>query len=215
MAAVDRDLGFERVVGSVEELDGVYGPPDEAVKQKAIDHLDEHCREFIARSPFVLIATADRDGRCDVSPKGGPPGFVEVCDEKRLVIPDAKGNRRLDSFRNVVDRGRVGLLFLIPGLDETLRVNGRACLFRDPDVLERHATQGKIPGLALGVGVEEAFLHCAKAFRRSSLWQPEAWPSLEGLARPAQIWRDHIALPDLTTEAIEEYVEDDYRRNLY
>jgi PPOX class probable FMN-dependent enzyme len=215
MAAVDRDLGFDRVVDSVEELDGVYGPPDEPVKQKAIDHLDEHCRAFIARSPFVLIATADRDGRCDVSPKGGLPGFVEVCDEKRLVIPDAKGNRRLDSFRNVVDRGRVGLLFLIPGLDETLRVNGRACLFRDPEVLERHATQGKIPGLALGVGVEEAFLHCAKAFRRSSLWQPEVWPSLDGLARPAQIWRDHIAQPDLTTESIEEYVEDDYRRNLY
>jgi len=215
MAAVDRDLGFGHVVDSTEELDAVYGPPEEPAREKAIDRLDKHCRDFIGRSPFVLIATADRAGRCDVSPKGGPPGFVEVCDEKRLVIPDAKGNRRLDSFRNIVVRGRVGLLFLIPGLDETLRVNGRACLFRDPEVLERHETQGKIPRIAVGVEVEEAFLHCAKAFRRSSLWEPESWPSIEGLARPAQIWRDHIATPDLTTEAIEEYVEDDYRRNLY
>ncbi len=215
MSATESALGFAGVVTSAAELDGVYGPPDEPVKLKAIDHLDEHCRAFIERSPFVLIGTTDRDGRCDVSPKGGRPGFVEVCDDRHLVIPDAKGNRRLDSFRNVVESGRVGLLFLIPGLGETLRVNGRACLTRDPAVLERHITQGKTPGLAVGVEVEEAFLHCAKAFRRSSLWQPEEWPSLEGLAKPAQIWRDHIALPDLTTEAVEEYVEDDYRTNLY
>lgn len=208
-------FGFTRLVASAEELDGVYGPPDPPAREKAIDHLDRHCRDFIARSPFVLLATADRAGRCDVSPKGGPPGFVEVCDEKRLVIPDAKGNRRLDSFRNVLDSGRAGLLFLIPGLDETLRVNGRACLVRDPDVLERHATQGKVPRIAVGIEVEEAFLHCAKAFRRSTLWRPETWPSTDGLAKPAQIWRDHIAMPDLTTEAIEEYVEDDYRKNLY
>jgi PPOX class probable FMN-dependent enzyme len=215
MSAVDPTLGFSHVITSPDELDGVYGPPDEAVRVKAIDHLDGHCRAFVARSPFVLLATADRAGRCDVSPKGGPPGFVEVSNDKRLLIPDAKGNRRLDSFRNLIETGRIGLLFLIPGLDETLRVNGRACLTRDPAALQRHEIQGKIPGLALGVEVEEAFLHCAKAFRRSSLWRPETWPSLEGLAKPAQIWRDHIALPDLTTEAIEEYVEDDYRHNLY
>ena len=142
-------------------------------------------------------------------------GVIDTSDANRLVVPDAKGNRRLDSLRNVLDRGRVGLLFLIPGLDETLRVNGRACLTRDPAVLERHVTAGKTPGVAVGVEVEEAFLHCAKAFRRSSLWEPEAWPSLEGLARPAEIWRDHMALPDFTTEAIEDYLEDDYTNNLY
>ena len=215
MGAVDTSLGFAHAVTSREELAGVYGPPEEPAREKVIDHLDRHCADFIARSPFVLLATADRSGGCDVSPRGGPPGFVEVCDPKRLVLPDARGNRRLDSLRNVLDGGRVGLLFLIPGLDETLRVNGRACLTRDPAVLARHTTNDRTPKIAVGVEVEEAFLHCAKAFRRSSLWEPEAWPSLEGLARPAQIWRDHIAMPDLTTELIEDYLEDDYTNNLY
>lgn len=215
MSASDTALGFSHVVTSVEELEGVYGPPDTPAREKVIDHLDRHCRDLIARSPFVLLGTTDRSGRCDVSPRGGRPGFVEVCDERRLVLPDAKGNRRLDSLRNVLDGGRVGLLFLVPGFEETLRVNGRACLTRDPAVLERHAVGEKVPGIAVGVEVEEAYLHCAKAFKRSSLWRPEAWPSLDGLARAAEIWRDHIAQPDLTTEAIEDYLADDYTRNLY
>jgi uncharacterized protein len=183
------------------------------VVNKIIDHLDGHCREFIARSPFVLVATADDRGNCDVSPKGGPPGFVDVLDERRLAIPDAPGNRLAYSLRNIAAAGRVGLLFLIPGIEETLRVNGRAWLTRDAEVLRPLALGGKPPKVAVGVEVEEAFLHCAKAFKRSALWRPDDWPDTTGLASAAQIWRDHMAL-DLTTQDVQEFVDEDYANNL-
>jgi PPOX class probable FMN-dependent enzyme len=206
---------YQDVIASRDELAELYGPPIEAVVQKAIDHLDVHCREFIARSPFVLLATSDSSGRCDVSPKGGPPGFVGVLDEHRLLIPDAPGNKRIDSLRNVVENPHIGLLFLIPGLEETLRVNGSVTLVRDAELLAARELGGKPAKIGLGVEVEEAFLHCAKAFKRSGLWQPEEWPSLDGLARPAEIWRDHMALPGLTTEGVQELLDDDYVNNLY
>lgn len=215
MSTTERAPRFDAVVESLDEANAVYGPPDEPVQRKVIDHLDVHCRDFITLSPFVLVGTADPEGRCDVSPKGGPAGFVEILDERRLAIPDAKGNRLIDTLRNVAQTGRAGLLFLIPGMEETLRVNGRACLTRDPELLARHAVGSWTPAIAIGVEVEEAYLHCAKAFKRSGLWQEERWPSLEGLARPAQIWRDHIEMPEFTTEAVQEYLDDDYARNLY
>ncbi len=208
--------GFKDVVSSIEELGEANGVPDDAVKHKIIDHLDDHCRAFIARSPFFLLATADASGRCDVSPRGGPPGFVEVLDERRLVFADARGNRLMDSLGNIVSTGRAGLLFLLPGLRETLRVNGRAWVIRDSEILARHEIQpGRPPALAVGVEVDEAFLHCAKALIRSTMWNPETWPSLDGLARPAQIWKDHIALPDVTLEAVDELVEHGYTHELY
>ena len=201
------------MVGSTEELEELYGLPVEAVVSKIIDRLDGHCRDFISRAPFVLVATADERGNCDVSPKGGAPGFVAVLDEKRLAVPDAPGNRLVYSLRNVVFSGRVGLLFLIPGLEETLRVNGRASLTRDEALLERLAGDAKPPKVAIGVEVEEAFLHCAKAFKRSALWRPGEWPDRDGLASPAQIWRDHMAL-DMTAQDVQEFVDDDYANNL-
>jgi PPOX class probable FMN-dependent enzyme len=209
---VQSELKFDRVVSDLDELLDLCGRPDPAIRSKIIDHLDHHCRDFIARSPFFLLGTCDASGRCDVSPRGGPAGFVEVIDERRLVFGNAKGNQLIDSFQNIRETGRAGLLFLIPGMSETLRVNGRACLTRDPEILARHEIQaGKPPNMAVGVEVEEAFLHCAKAFIRSSLWTSETWPTLDGLARPAQIWRDHIALPDVTLEAVEEIVEESYQ----
>lgn len=215
MTAVERARGFRDVIGSVRELRELHGEPSEVARNKIIDHLDHHCRDFIGRSPFMLLATVDASGRCDVSPRGGPPGFVEVLDEKRLVFADAKGNRLADSLTNIVETGRAGLLFLIPGLDETLRVNGRASVTKDPAVLERHVIQeGRPPRLAIGIEVEEAFLHCAKAFIRSRLWHPESWASLEGLARPAQIWKDHAALPT-PVEEIQEYLDAEYVDELY
>lgn len=209
----DEQPAFSDALGSTEELEALYGLPVEAVVSKIIDRLDGHCRDFIACAPFVLVATADEDGNCDVSPKGGAPGFVAVLDEKRLAIPDAPGNRLVYSLKNVVSSHRVGLLFLIPGMEETLRVNGRACLTRDEALLERLAGEAKPPKLAIGVEVEEAFLHCAKAFKRSALWRPGEWPETDGLASAAQIWRDHMAL-DMTTQDVEEFVDDDYTNNL-
>ena len=204
---------FGDVLASADDLAAVYGPPVDAVTNKIIDRLDGHCRDFIARAPFVLVATADLAGNCDVSPKGGAPGFVQVLDGQRLAIPDAPGNKLVYSLRNIVDSGRVGLLFVIPGLEETLRVNGRACVTRDPRLLERFVGEGKPPRLAVGVEVEQAFLHCAKAFKRSALWRPAEWPVTDGLASPAQIWRDHMAL-DLTAQDVQELVDDDYTNNL-
>jgi uncharacterized protein len=203
---------FRDFVSHLDELTDLRGEPAPAIRSKVIDHLDQHCRDFIARSPFFVLATADADGRCDVSPRGGPPGFVETLDEHRLVFANAKGNQLIDSMRNIRETGQAGLVFLIPGMSETLRVNGRACLTRDPEILGRHVVQkGKPPNIAVGIEVEQAFLHCAKAFFRSSLWQPETWPSLEGMARPAQIWTDHMALPDVTLQAVEEIVDESYR----
>jgi PPOX class probable FMN-dependent enzyme len=204
---------FADVIGSPEEVAALYGPPVDAVVSKIVDHLDGHCRDFIARSPFVLVATADEGGSCDVSPKGGAPGFVAVLDENRLAIPDAPGNRLVYSLRNVIASGRAGLLFLIPGMEETLRVNGRACLTRDPAVLELLGREDKAPKVAVGVEVEEAFLHCAKAFKRSALWRPDEWPDRTGLSSAAQIWRDHMAL-DMTTQDVQDFVDDDYTNNL-
>ena len=204
---------FGDVLASAEDLAAVYGAPVDAVTNKIIDRLDGHCRDFIARAPIVLVATADAAGNCDVSPKGGAPGFVQVLDAQRLVIPDAPGNKLVYSLRNIVDTGRVGLLFMIPGREETLRVNGRACVTRDRALLERVAGEDKPPRLAVGVEVEEAFLHCAKALKRSALWRPEEWMDGDGLAAPAQIWRDHMAL-DLTTHDVQELVDDDYANNL-
>ncbi len=204
---------FTDVIGSADELADLYGPPVEAVVSKIIDHLDGHCRDFIARSPFVLVATADELGNCDVSPKGGASGFVSVLDERRLAIPDAPGNRLVYSLRNVVAGRRAGLLFVIPGMEETLRVNGRAWLTRDPEVLEPLAAGAKAPKVAIGVEVEEAFLHCAKAFKRSALWRPADWPDRAELASAAQIWRDHMAL-DMTTQDVQDFVDDDYENNL-
>ena len=207
-------LGFENVIASAEELASLYGPPAEAVVSKVIDRVDKHCRDFIGLAPFVLVATADADGRCDVSPKGGDPGFVAVLDEHRIAIPDAPGNKLVYSLKNIEATGRAGLLFLIPGMEETLRINGRACLTRDPALLEDLAHDGKVPGVAIGIEVEEAFLHCAKAFKRSHLWQPDAWPTRDGLARPAQIWKDHMAI-QMSTDDVERWVDEDYRTRLY
>lgn len=215
MSATEGTVRFGDQVGSIDELSAIHGEPSQIARDKIIDHVDGHCRAFIERSPFFLLSTAGPDGRCDVSPRGGPPGFVEILDEGRLVFADAQGNRLADSLRNIVQTGRAGLLFLIPGLDETLRVNGRACVTRDPEILARHEIQkGRPPELAIGLEVEEAFLHCAKAFIRSDLWSPDSWQSLEGLARPAQIWKDHAALPT-PVEEIEEMLVVEYSEELY
>jgi hypothetical protein len=214
MAQAERERGT--VVETVDQLRLLLGSPDEAVAQKVIDRLDPHCRAFIDRSPFVVVATTGANGTVDASPRGGPAGFVEVLDEHRLVYAEARGNLLADSLRNILATGRIGLLFLIPGLGETLRVNGRASLTTDPEILARHVVQeGRPPKVAVLVTVEEAFLHCAKAFIRSSLWRPDSWPSQEGMARPAQVWRDHIALAELTLEEVEELVEESYRNELY
>src|SRR3954466_12316079 len=156
---------------------------ERAVK-KDIGHLAEMCRRLIAASPMVFIATYSKDGQADVSPRGGQPGFVTVLDETRLAIPDAPGTRRLDTLENVVESGRAGVIFVIPGRDTTLRVNGPAHVTAEPDVLERLTPVGKQPRTALVVEAEEVYAHSPQAFVRSKLWDPAPWPDPAGLPTP-------------------------------
>ena len=206
---------FRNVVTNEAELRELMGTPSAGAVAKDIGVLDAHCRAFIARSPFVLVATAANDGRCDVSPKGDAPGFALVLDDRHLVIPDRPGNKRFDGMRNVLQNPHVGLIFLLPGVEETLRVNGRAWIVREPELLARCETRGKVPPLGLGVEVEEAFIHCAKAFKRSGLWEPATWPDLSGLATPAQMLFDHIRPKDMTVEDYDRALQDGYRQRLY
>lgn len=157
------------IIGDVENLRKIYPEAKGIAAEKQLSALDQHCRNFIAHSPFLVLGT---DG--DVSPKGDDPGFVQVVDDNTIVIPDRKGNNRMDSLQNILDNPSVGLLFMIPGVDETLRVNGKAELTIDPDILEPFALNGRAPASAIVVRVEEAYLHCAKALKRSHLWSGEA-----------------------------------------
>jgi PPOX class probable FMN-dependent enzyme len=186
-------------ITSLEQLRELYPPPRQRSLDKELDRIDDHCRRFIALAPFVLVASADGSGACDVSPKGGPPGFVRVLDDHRLAIPDATGNRRLDGLQNMLENPRVGLLFLIPGMGETLRVNGRVSLSRDAEVLAGLPTGGRPAALALIVHAEQVYLHCAKALIRSGLWRAETWP--EQLPSAAEILSDHIGIGDVAASA--------------
>jgi uncharacterized protein len=185
----------------------IYRMPKQRSLDKEVDHLDAHCRDFIAHAPFVVLATAADDGTVDVSPKGGPAGFVAVLDDHRLAIPDMSGNNRLDSMGNIVSGdGVVALLFMVPGTDETMRVNGRASISVDRDVLDRCPVDGMDANVAIVVEVRTAFIHCAKALRRSGLWQPDRWPDTSDMATPACMLNDHIGLGDaeLSAQALEE-----------
>ncbi|MBV9357454.1 MAG: pyridoxamine 5'-phosphate oxidase family protein [Chloroflexi bacterium] len=185
-------LRVRQPITSVDQLRELVGEPSERARQKQLARLDVYCRAFIARSPFVLMGTADASGRCDVSPKGDRPGFVLVPDEETLVIPDRPGNRRFDSLQNLIANPRIGLLFLIPGMSETLRVNGQAELARDDDLLDQLAVDRKQPWLAIEVRVEEAFLHCGKAMLRSQLWDPARHMPREQLPSLSRMIQDQI-----------------------
>ena len=206
---------FTSVVSSIDELRTHYREPASTSLQKEVGHLDHHCRDFIAHATFAVVATAGADGRCDVSPKGGPPGFAVVLDEQRLAIPDLIGNNRLDSLQNVVENPNIAVLFLIPGLDETLRVNGRGYVVLDDDVLDACIVHERRPKAALGIEVEVAYLHCAKALRRGDVWQPERWPDRSDLASAACMLRDHIGSEEWTEEQMAARLEESYTQRLW
>jgi PPOX class probable FMN-dependent enzyme len=183
------------IIDSHEALREVIGEAAELTRKKVIDRIDEHARNLIEHSPFVLLATSAPDGSCDVSPRGDPAGSVLVLDEKTLVLADRPGNKLIDSFRNIVDNPHAGLLFLVPGMNETLRVNGRATLVSEAPYFDSLVVKGKRPKLAVVVEVQELYMHCAKAFLRSSLWDPSTWPERSSLPSMGTIMRDQMALP--------------------
>ncbi|GAC1316962.1 MAG: pyridoxamine 5'-phosphate oxidase family protein [Acidimicrobiales bacterium] len=200
-------------LSSDEALRRVYQAPKQRSLDKEVDHLDAHCCDFIAHSPFAVLASGDADG-VDVSPKGGPPGFVTVLDEHRLALPDMSGNNRLDSLRHIVRSGHVSLLFMVPGVDETMRVVGSASVTTDPAITERCVVADLRPLVAVVVEVQTAFIHCAKALRRSGLWDAPRWPSTDDMASPACMLRDHVGAGG-SVEDSARYLEESYLRTTW
>ena len=200
-------------VDSEAELREIVGDPGPVADAKVLSGLDVHARGFIARSRFCLLATSGVDGT-DVSPRGEPGSVALVLDEKTLVLPDRPGNKRVDSLRNILHNPLVGMLFLMPPMAETLRINGRARIVRAAPYFADLAVRGRAPKLAVEVSVEEVYLHCAKAFLRSDLWDPQAWSDRDALPRAAQIWRDHARLA-ATVDEIDANLRNGYTNNLY
>ena len=194
-------------------LRGRYGKVGERAAQKQLDRLDRHCRRFIELSPFLVMATSDAAGRCDASPKGDAPGFVQVRDEHTLLIPDRIGNNRVDSLSNILANPRIGLIFFLPGYQETLRVNGRAEISSDPGLLEATAHAGKPPKSVIVVAVEEAYMHCGKALIRSHLWDPARHTEKGAFPSLARVLADQINGIDVAET--ETMLDDNYKNELY
>jgi PPOX class probable FMN-dependent enzyme len=199
-------------LSSAEDLRALYRPPSPRAAGKSRTSIDDASRRFIAHAPLVMLATANAAGHCDVSPRGGPPGFVTVLDSTHVALPDLGGNNRLDSLQNVVDNPQAGLLFLVPGLDETLRINGPATVSTAADVLDRHHPDLRRPKSALVVETRELFVHCAKAFRRSRAWEPESWPALSGAPDLVEIVACQFELDD--RDALRAGLEENYAAEL-
>ncbi len=205
----------EKTINTIEELRDIMGHPNEVVLRKTIDHVDEICRAFIEKSPFITIATADADRNLDVSPKGDPPGFVKILDSKTLAIPDRPGNRKADTLRNIIQNPNIGLIFLIPGIKETLRINGKASVVIEENVLQLLAHKGKEPSFAIIVEVSEVFMHCAKCIIRSKLWDnSEAKQDLRPIPSLGKILVEHGKL-DMEHEKLDQLIEEDEKTNLY
>ena len=201
-------------VENMDELREVYAPPADRAGLKVLDHLDVHCRDFIALSPFYVIASARADGRADASPRGDPTGSAtHVLDDRTLLLPDRPGNRQVDTLMNLVERPYVGLVFFVPGLTETLRINGRAEISTDRELLEPLAIKGRPPISVLKVTVEEAFLHCAKALIRARLWEPDAQVERSRYPSYGEVLADQIAGADAAE--IDAGEEESARNELY
>jgi PPOX class probable FMN-dependent enzyme len=196
-----------------EAIRAHYGTPSTLSVAKEMTRLDRHCRAFIALSPFLVIASADATGRCDATPRGDAPGFVAVADDCTLLIPDRTGNKRLDTMLNIAENPRVGLLFLVPGLVETLRVNGRARISLEPAALNSMAVDGKPPSAATVVAIEEVYFQCGKALLRSDLWNPDRRVQRKDFPSLGRILADQIKSDD--AETLERGIEERYRTALY
>jgi PPOX class probable FMN-dependent enzyme len=193
------------------ELRALYADPTERAQRKELRHLDKHCKRFIALSPFLVLASADDQNRCDASPRGGDPGFVKVLGETTLLIPDAPGNNRLDTMQNIQTSGRLGVLFLIPGFDETLRVNGHARISTDAEQIRLCTTEKRAPKVVIEVLAEQVYLHCAKALMRSKLWNDANRVDRSALPTMGQMIADQAGLqiaPETQAEMVARYQKD-------
>jgi uncharacterized protein len=213
VTTVDAAASTWTVVADAMQLRELVGSPTQRVADKVRTSLHVIDRAWLAASPFCLIATSAADGSCDVSPKGDPPGFTHVIDDRTIAIPDRPGNRRVDGFHNVLENAQVGLIFLVPGRNDTLRINGSAQLVSEAPFFDDMVVRGHRPRLALVVRVEEVFSHCSKAFLRSALWDPATWTP-DALPSRAKIARA-LERPEESLEALEEYYGPSYSERLY
>jgi len=205
---------FEKEINSEHELRELMGYPSDIVTRKTINHIDEHCKSFIENSPFITMATANQNGDLDVSPKGDPAGFVKILSDRMLAIPDRPGNKKADTLTNIIQNPKIGLIFLIPGIKETLRVNGDAKIVTDKSILELLACDGKPPALAIIVDVKEAFMHCAKCMIRSNLWSKINETAERPVPSLAKALVDHGKL-DIAVQQLDDMIRDDEKTNLY
>ena len=202
-------------IRTVEEYRKLRGDGSKLVYDKSMDVIDDHIRNFLALSTFLTVASIDAEGRMDISPKGDPPGFVRVVDDHTIAIPEREGNRRADTFTNVLQNPSVALICFVPGMDETMRINGKASLTTDPDLLTSMSVKGHVPKLAMLVDVEEAFIHCGKAPKRGRLWDPAAQIDRSAYPKMGEVMFDHGKYESVTREWITERAEDDYHNNVY
>lgn len=209
------DHPFGQTVDSIEQLREILPPASGISIAKVLDFLDPHIKTFIRCSPYALIATAGADGTCDVSPRGGEPGFVKIIDDKHLLLPEATGNRRADTIENLLVNPHVGMLFLVPGYEEVLRLNGRVVVTRDPALLAMaDPVSPNRPLLGLGIIVEECFLHCAKAAMRSNIWNPMGWPDLMAFPTAAEIFQAHTGARLGNVRDIQALLDESYTNRL-
>ena len=207
-------IEFSEVITTAAELRRIVGEPSDLVVEKAVYSLDRHSRDFIERSPFMLISSVDSAGNMDISPKGDPIGFVHILDDYTIAIPDRKGNRRTDTFKNILENPRVGLFFMVPGYRETLRISGTALIVRDIALRQPMKIKDVVPDLALVVRIEEMFFHCAKCIIRSGLWDHRNWNDVKGMGTLADALVEQVGFQN-DAEVLHTQIEESYEKNLY
>ncbi len=211
-------LVFGSVVRTEARLREIVPVPSARITSAKVQHrLDAHCAMFFSLSPYLVMSTSDGEGRCDCSPRGGTPGFVKVLDDQHLLIPELSGNRRADTLRNLIQNPQIGLMVLIPGYEDFLRVNGEGWVVEDQAVLAQASVMGAEPTVGIGVRVREAYMHCAKAAKRSRVWDPEDWPDASRIAEMAVILRDHTGgiIGDGSVDAIQKILDESYSNRLF
>jgi len=197
------------------KLRTIYKNPGDLAVKKSLSHLDKHLRHFINLSPFLVLSTVRPDGYCDASPRGDAPGFVRVLDDKNIFLPDRPGNNRLDSLTNILSNPGIGLLFMIPGLEETLRVNGKAHIISDITLLKPSIVHKKIPKSGLKITINECYIHCGKALRRSKIWNNETHIKKGTYPSIGKILVDQQAAPGMSVEELDSFAEKEYKKTLY
>jgi PPOX class probable FMN-dependent enzyme len=205
---------FDEVITTTKRLREIVGAPSHRMAGKSIDHIDDICRKYIAASPYLVISTRGSDGLLDMSPKGDIAGFVHVIDENTLVIPERLGNKRADTFENLMTKPEVGIKFLIPGFPYILRVSGKGQVVRDQSLQAMFVIKGKEPDLVTAITVEQAFVHCAKSIARSNIWKPESWPSIDDIPSYAVSTVAHAALSETVAE-MQTMIDDDFNERMY